>query len=63
MFNSKKNYVSPEVNVISVDKDIITVSGGGDVTEEDDNLFDDLDNSSGGTSTTPVPLTSGNWSR
>lgn len=26
MFNSKKNYVSPEVNVILVDKDIIATS-------------------------------------
>lgn len=28
MFNSKKNYVSPEVNVILVGEDIITVSPG-----------------------------------
>lgn len=27
MYNAKKKYVSPEVNVISVDKDVITVSG------------------------------------
>ena len=27
MNNAKKKYVSPEVNVISVDKDVITVSG------------------------------------
>ena len=27
MNNAKKDYVSPEVNVISVDQDVITVSG------------------------------------
>ena len=59
MFNSKKNYVSPEVNVISVDKDIITVSGNVGSDENTDIIGGGNVNNSGGV---PMPEVPGNWS-
>lgn len=52
MNNAKKTYVSPEVNVISVDKDVITASG-------EPNYGDLSGSGSGGQSTPTVPV--GNW--
>ena len=55
MNNAKKEYVSPEVNVISVDKDVITTSG--------EPPYGNLPGSgSGGQSTPTVPTNGGgNW--
>ena len=56
MFNSKKNYVSPEVNVISVDKDIITVSG------EDHGIIGGGNADYNNPTTPEVPISGDNWS-